>query len=335
MSPHHPTLASIQQAHARIASGLRSTPFELSRPLSARTGMSLFIKHDHLQVTGSFKERGARHALLCLNTRQRALGVIAASAGNHALGLAYHGRALGIPITVVMPRTAPRVKAGRCHALGARVLLHGDSFEEANAHALALSSAHGYTYVHPFDDPAVIAGQGTLALEMLQAVPDVDALILPVGGGGLLAGAAALLRSLRPALQLIGVEPAHAACFGRACAAGKSVQVPLLPTVADGLAVAQCGAHAFEIARARVDRMVKVTEDEIASAMLALNDAHGLMIEGAGATALAACLGGHLPELLAGKRVALAVTGRNVDPSVHARALLRARHLRPEPAVVA
>lgn len=296
--------------------------------------MSIVIKHDYLQVTGSFKERGARHALLCLNSRQRALGVIAASAGNHALGLAYHGRALGLPIVVVMPRTAPRVKAGRCHALGARVVLHGDSFEEANSHARALAALHGYTYVHPFDDPDVIAGQGTLVLEMLQALPDVDALILPVGGGGLLAGAAAVLRSVRPALRLIGVEPAHAACFGAAHDAGKSVKVPLQPTLADGLAVAQCGANAFAIARARVDRMVTVTEEEIASAMLALTDAHGLTIEGAGATALAACLGGHLPEL-AGKRVALAITGRNVDPSVHARTLLRARHTRIQPAVLA
>jgi threonine dehydratase len=295
--------------------------------------MSIVAKHDYQQATGSFKERGARNALLTLDPLHRARGVVAASAGNHALGLAWHGRELGIAVTVVMPRTAPRVKAGRCHALGARVILQGDTFEEASAHARALEASEGLAFVHPFDDPAVIAGQGTLALEVLAAAPQVDAFVVPVGGGGLLAGIATVVKSLRPDALVIGVEPAHAAGFNAATQAGRPVNVPLLPTLADGLAVARAGANTFAAAHPLVDRFVTVSEDEIAYAMLVLADAHDVTIEGAGATALAACLSGRVPEL-AGRLVALPLTGRNIDPSTHARALRRARAWREDEAAL-
>lgn len=333
MNSSQVTFESVREAHARLAGGLRPTPCAVSAPLSALAGMGIVVKHDYQQATGSFKERGARHALLTLAPERRARGVVAASAGNHALGLAWHGRELGIAVTVVMPRTAPRVKAGRCHALGARVILHGDTFEQATAHARALEAGEGLTFVHPFDDPAVIAGQGTLALEVLEAVPTVDAFVVPVGGGGLLAGVAAVVKALRPDALVIGVEPAHAAGFNAAAQAGRPVDVPLLPTLADGLAVARAGTNTFAVAGGRVDRFVTVSEDEIAGALLAVSEAHDVALEGAGATALAACLSGRLPEL-AGRLVAVPFTGRNIDPSTHARALRRARAAREEDAML-
>jgi len=327
------SLDDVLQAQTRLAGGVRVTPCALSARLSELAGMRIIAKHDYLQATGSFKERGARHALLCLTNVQRARGVIAASAGNHALGLAFHGRELGVPVTVVMPRNAPRVKAGRCHTLGARVVLHGDTYDEASVHARALASNHGLAYVHPFDDLAVIAGQGTLALEALFAEPDVDAVVVPVGGGGLLAGVAAVFKALRPDVRVIGVEPAHAAGLAAARNAGRPVRTATLPTLADGLAVAQTGAHTFAHAQAFVDDVVTVSEDDLALALLAAHEAHGVTLEGAGATALAACLAGRLPGLV-GKRVLVALTGANIDPANHARALRRARVLRGEMAAV-
>jgi threonine dehydratase len=291
--------------------------------------MEIIVKHDYLQATGSFKERGARNALACLTPAQRLRGVVAASAGNHALGLAWHGRELGVPVTVVMPRNAPRVKAGRCHTLGARVVLQGNTYDEASAYALALADDQGLAYVHPFDDLAVIAGQGTLALEALLAEPDVDAFVVPVGGGGLLAGVATVVKALRPHVQVIGVEPAHAAGLTAARHAGRPVRTTTLPTFADGLAVAQTGAHTFAHAQARADDVVTVSEDDLALALLAAHESHGLVLEGAGVAGLAACLAGRLPAL-AGKRVLVALTGANIDPANHARALTRARVLREE-----
>jgi threonine dehydratase len=318
---------SVRQAHARIAGGLRPTPCAVSAPLSVQAGMTIIAKHDYLQATGSFKERGARNALLMLDDRQRARGVVAASAGNHALGLAWHGRDLGVSVTVVMPRNAPRVKAGRCHVLGAQVVLQGDSFDEAERHARALSAERGLTYVHPFDDPAVIAGQGTIALELLYAEPEIDAVVVPVGGGGLLAGVAAVVKTLRPGALVIGVEPAHAASLAAALQAGRVVSVPTLPTVADGLAVKRTGERTLAAAQRWVDRVVTVSEDEVATAMLALLEGEGVVLEGAGAAGLAACLAGRLPEL-AGRKVGVLLTGGNVDASTHARALRRGREAR-------
>ena len=201
------TFADIQEARARIAGAVYVSPCPESIPLSEITGMRLFCKLENLQRTGSFKERGARNALLLLDPVAAQRGVIAASAGNHALGLAYHGRLLSIPVTVVMPRFAPLVKFNTCRRLGANVVLHGASFLEAKDHARALAAEQGLTYIHGYDDPAIIAGQGTMGLEILEQVPDVDAIVIPVGGAGLLAGIALAVKTLRPQVRIIGVEP--------------------------------------------------------------------------------------------------------------------------------
>jgi threonine dehydratase len=318
------TLDTVRQAHARIAGGLRATPSAVSRPLSDLAGMGIILKHDYQQFTGSFKERGARNALLSLTPQQRARGVVAASAGNHALGLAFHGAQLGVCVTVVMPRTAPHVKADRCRELGAHVVSHGSNYDESATFAVQLAEKSGATYVHPFDDFSVIAGQGTLALEALFAFPDADAFVVPVGGGGLLAGTATVVKALRPDALVIGVEPAHAPGLAVALGAGKPVRVPTSSSLADGLAVAQTGEKTFAIARQLVDRVVTITEDELAIAVLRLHETENAVVEGSGAAGLAACLAGKLPEL-AGKRVVVPLTGRNIDPVVHARALSRAR----------
>lgn len=323
------TLDTVRQAHARIADGLRVTPCSYSLSLSEISGMSIYCKRDYEQATGSFKERGARNALLSLNPEQRARGVVAASAGNHALGLARHGELLGIAVTVVMPKGAPAVKAERCRELGARVILHGDGFAQAAEHAHELEDAEGLTFVHPFENDAVIAGQGTLALEVLEQVPDFEALVVPVGGGGLLAGILAVVKTLRPEVEVIGVEPTHAPGLFAALKAGHPVFVPVVHTLADGLAVSRVGERVFGLVHGHVDRVVTVTEDELALAMLEYHEREHAVIEGAGAAALAACLSGKLPHL-SGKRVVVALCGRNIDPAVHARALWRARGLRGE-----
>jgi threonine dehydratase len=324
MNPEALTLDTVRQAHARIAGGLRPTPSAASTPLSELAGMGIILKHDYQQATGSFKERGARNALLSLTPEHRVRGVVAASAGNHALGLAYHGAQLGVDVTVVMPLNAPLVKASRCRELGARVVQHGITYDESAEFALRLAGEIRATYVHPFDDLSVIAGQATLALEALYAFPDADAFVVPVGGGGLLAGVATVVKSLRPDALVIGVEPAHAPSLAVSLGAGRPVRVPVSASLADGLTVAQTGETTFALAKRYVDRVVTVTEDELAVAVLRLHEIEHTVVEGAGAAGLAACLSGKLPEL-AGKRVVVPLTGRNIDPVVHARALGRAR----------
>ena len=322
MSTQLLTLESVQQARRRLAVGLRLTPCAYSAPLSELAGMSIFCKRDFEQFTGSFKERGARHALLCLTDEQRRAGVVAASAGNHALGLARHGSLLGVNVTVVMPLAAPLVKVNRCRSLGARVVLHGNNFEQASRHAHELAVSDRLTFVHPFDDPVVMAGQGTLALEVLEQLPEFDAVVVPVGGGGLLAGVATVVKALRPEVEVIAVEPAHAASFTVSFDAGQPTRVPVATTFADGLAVACVGENAFRAAAKFVDRAITVTEDEIAVALLELAERENLSVEGAGATALAACLSGKLAHLK-GKRVVIPLCGRNIDPDTQQHAFWR------------
>jgi threonine dehydratase len=314
------SLADIQAAQSRISGAIVRTPCMESAALSELTGARIFCKQEQLQRTGSFKERGARNALVQLPAGQSRQGVIAASAGNHALGLAWHGGQLGIPVTVVMPRFAPLIKVTRCRQFGATVVLHGDSLEDARVEADQLAEQRGLTYVHPFENPQVIAGQGTLALEILEQVPDAEAVLIPVGGGGLLAGMSLVLAALKPGLKIIGVEPENAACFSRALAEGGPV--PMAYTIADGLAVAKAGDLALEIARPRLEKVIQVGEEKIALAMLRLAELEKCIIEGAGAAGLAALMGGGLPEL-AGKRVVLALTGGNIDPLAHSRVIER------------
>jgi threonine dehydratase len=315
-------LSEIVAARSRLNGYIVRTPCAESAALSELTGARIFCKSEQLQRTGSFKERGARNALAQLPPEQARTGVIAASAGNHALGLAWHGRLLNVPVTVVMPRFAPLVKVTRCRKFGATVVLHGDTFDEARAEAIRLAQERRLAFVHSFDDPNVIAGQGTLAFEILEQVPDADAVLVPVGGGGLLAGMAIVLQALKPDLQIIGIEPANAACFAAGLAASAPVRVATRFTIADGLAVAEAGRQALAIVQSLAHRMVKVDEEALALAILRLAEVERCVIEGAGAAGLAALLSNKLPEL-AGRNVVLLLTGGNIDPLAHSRVIER------------
>jgi threonine dehydratase len=316
------TLEDIEAARQRIEGAIYYSPCQSSIPLSELTGMQIFCKLDNLQRTGSFKERGARNALAQLPKEQQERGVIAASAGNHAQALAYQGKLLGIPATVVMPKYAPLIKIGNCQKLGATVILHGKDFSEAKAHAHEIAAERGLAYIDGYDDPAIIAGQGTMGLEIVEQVPDLDAVVIPVGGGGLLAGVALAVKSLKPEAKIIVVEAEHVASFSAAMQAGKPVPIETKPTLADGLAIAQVGKNAFATAAPLVDRTVTVTEEQIAVAILRIVELEKGVVEGAAATPLAACLSGQLSEL-AGKRVVLLLCGGNIDPNVLSRVVER------------
>ncbi len=316
------TLEDIQAAARRIAGQVVETPCPASIPLSEITGMQIHCKLEYLQRTGSFKERGARNALVLLSPQQQRRGVIAASAGNHALGLAYHAQLLGIPATVVMPRFAPLTKVVNCRRLGAKVLLEGASLAEARACADQIAAAEGCTYINGYDDPAIIAGQGTVGLEIASQVPDAAAVIVPVGGGGLIAGVALALKAIKPNLKIIGVEPERAATFAAALQAGRPVPIELRPTLADGLSVPQAGRNAFRLARELVDRWVLVSEKDLARSVLRLMELEKAVVEGAGAAPLAACLSGQLPELT-GQKVVLPLSGGNIDLTALDRIIAR------------
>jgi len=306
------TFQEIEAAAQRIAGHTVLSPCPASIPLSEATGMQVFCKLEYLQRTGSFKERGARNALMLLSPEQQKRGVIAASAGNHALGVSYHAQLLGIPATVVMPRFAPLTKVVNCRRLGANVILSGTNIAEARERADKLAAEHGLTYINGFDDPAIIAGQGTVGLEIATQVPDVDAVIVPIGGAGLIAGMSLALKSIRPEVKVIGVEPKHAASFTAALAAGQPVLIESQPTLADGLSVPKVGTNAFALARDLVERTLLVSEQDIARAILRLMELEKAVVEGAGAAPLAACLAGLVPELK-GKKVVLPLCGGNID----------------------
>lgn len=315
-------LADVQAAAERIRGAVLRTPCPPSIALSEITGSEIFCKLDYLQRTGSFKERGARNALLLLADEQRKRGVIAASAGNHASALSFHGKLLNVPVTVVMPRFAPLMKVRNCERMGARVLLHGDDIGAARDRAMDLVRAEQLTYINGFDDPAIIAGQGTMALEILEQVPACDAIIVPVGGAGLLAGIALAAKALRPSIQIVAVQAERASSFGASTRAGEPVRVDVQPTLADGLAVPRVGDNAFTIARSRVDKLVSVNEHQIALAALRLVELEKAVVEGAGATPLAACLSGLVPELR-GKKVVLPLCGGNIDTNMLGRVIER------------
>jgi len=314
------TLADVEAARERIAGGVYLSPCVPSIPLSNLTGADIWCKLDYLQRTGSFKERGARNALLLLTSEQRKRGVIAASAGNHAQGIAYHGRLLGIPVTVVMPKFAALVKVTNCRQFGAKVILHGADLTEARAHAGELAEREGLTFIHPFDNANVIAGQGTIALEILEQTPDPEAIVVPVGGGGLIAGIGTVVKTKAPKVELVGVEPQAAACLTRALDLGGPETVPLGSTLADGLAVARVGNTPFEILRRVVDRVVTVDEASIALAILRLAELEKSVVEGAGAAPLAAFIAGRL-DTLRGKRVVLVLAGGNIDSTMLGRVI--------------
>jgi threonine dehydratase len=312
----------IEAARDRIAGAIYYSPCQHSIPLSEITGMETFCKLDNLQRTGSFKERGARNALAQLSPEQQKRGVIAASAGNHAQALAYQGKLLGIPATVVMPKFAPLIKVNNCQKLGATVVQYGKDFGEAKAHGHEIAKEKGLAYIDGYDDPAIIAGQGTMGLEIVEQVPDFDAVIIPVGGAGLLAGVSLAIKTLRPKTKIVAVEAENVASFSAALEAGKPTKIAMHPTLADGLAIPQVGSNAFEIAKPLVDLTITVTEEQIALAILRLVELEKSVVEGAAATPLAACMSGQLKEL-AGKRVVLLLCGGNIDPNVLSRVIER------------
>ena len=309
------TVADIEAARERIRGGIYESPCVESIPLSKLTGAHVFCKLDYLQRTGSFKERGARNALLQLPDEARRRGVIAASAGNHAQGVAYHGSLLGVPVTVVMPRFAPLIKVTNCRNLGAEVILHGEDLTEARAKALELASERGLVFISPYDTAHIVAGQGTMGLEILEQAPEVEAVVVPVGGAGLLGGIGLAVKARKPSVEVVGVEPENAPSLAAAFARHAPVLVAMSPTLADGLAVAQTGAITYPIARRVVDRLVTVDEASIALAILRLVELEKSVVEGAGAAPLAAFLAGKLDHLK-GKRVVLVLCGGNIDLTI-------------------
>lgn len=320
-----PTLAdwsaAISAAATRIRGAIYRTPCPYSLSLSRLCGAQVFCKFEHLQMTGSFKERGARNRLELMSASERLRGVIAASAGNHALGLAYHGQSLGIPVTVVMPTNAPLVKITNCRGFGAETILHGDSLDQARVRARELAAERGSTYVHGFDDPAIIAGQGTVGLEILQDVPDVDVVVVPVGGGGLIAGIGAAIKAVRPQVRIVGVESERAPTLRESLKRATVTSIASRPTLADGLAVSQVGEACFALAREVVDDVVLVSESEIASSVLRLLELEKTVVEGSAAVTLAALTGKRVD--VAGKRVVLVLSGGNIDVTVLARIIER------------
>jgi threonine dehydratase len=305
------TLSDITAARERIADAIYRSPCPYSLTLSRLCGCEVYCKLDHLQMTGSFKERGARNKLLLLADSEKRAGVVAASAGNHALALAYHGRELSIPVTVFMPKWAPLVKVANCRSFGAAVSFAGESYDDARKAALAFADEKKVPYIPGFDDAAIIAGAGTLGLEILEDVPDVDVVIVPVGGGGLIAGVGAAIKALRPQVKVIGVEPANAPTLHGSLAAGRVTRIETRPTLADGLAVAEVGKLCFEIAREVMDQLLLVDEAQIARSVLRLLELEKTVVEGAGAVPLAAAMDPAVD--LANKKVVLLLTGGNID----------------------
>ncbi|MDF1483920.1 threonine ammonia-lyase [Ramlibacter sp. H39-3-26] len=304
------SIQDIYAAAARLQGQVLDTPCVESRTLSQITGAQIFLKFENLQFTASFKERGACNKLAQLTAEQRARGVVAMSAGNHAQGVAYHAQRLGLHAVIVMPRFTPGVKVARTRGFGAEVVLHGDTLEEARTHAYALAEERHLTFVHPYDDEAIVAGQGTVGLEMLQAVPDLDALVIAVGGGGLIAGIATAAKALRPGIEIVGVQTARFpamvnAIHGTAHPQGTS-------TIAEGIAVGTPGQITREIVAQRVDDLVLVDEGDIEQAIVMLLEIEKTLVEGAGAAGLAALLKN--PGRFRGKKVGLVLCGGNIDP---------------------
>jgi len=303
-------LADIQQAAARVRGQVLETPCVESRTLSELTGAQVFLKFENLQFTASFKERGACNKLVQLTADERARGVIAMSAGNHAQGVAYHAQRLGIPATIVMPSFTPGVKVARTRGFGAQVILHGATLEAAYTHAKTLADEKNLVFVHPYNDAAIMAGQGTAALEMLAQQPELDALVVPVGGGGLIAGMATAAKAIKPGITVVGVQTRRFPAMVNLMQGTQLEQG--VSTIAEGIAVGAPGALCVEAIRRNVDDFLLVDEGDIEQAIVLLLEIEKTLVEGAGAAALAALL--RHPERLAGKKVGMVLSGGNIDP---------------------
>jgi threonine dehydratase len=306
------TIDTIRDAQARLAGHVENTPCLHSRTLSEITGAEVYLKFENLQFTASFKERGALNKLSTLTPEQKARGVIAVSAGNHAQGVAYHAQRLGIPAVIVMPRFSPMVKIERTRGFGAEVVLSGDTFDDSKAEAARLAADRSLTMVHPYDDVDVIAGQGTIALEMLAQQPEIDCLCVAVGGGGLISGVATAARALKPAIEVIGVQTDQ---FPSMYSAFKGVQMPSAnATLAEGIAVKQPGVLTLEIVKRLVTDVLLVSEGDIEQAIVMLLEIEKTVVEGAGGAGLAAML--RHPARFTGRKVGLILCGGNIDPMV-------------------
>ena len=313
------SIDDIRTAHARIRADIVRTPTLVSRTLSQLTGASVYLKFENLQFTAAYKERGALNTLLQLSPEARAKGVIAASAGNHAQGLAYHASRLGIPSTIVMPTTTPTVKVVQTEGHGANVVLEGDTFDAAYAHARVLEAERGYTFVHPFDDPRVIAGQGTVAIEMLEDVPAIDTFVTPIGGGGLISGMATVARAADHPIEVVGVE---AELFPSMYNRINGTSMPCAgDTLAEGIAVKEPGGITSAMVAELVDDILLVSERALEEAVSLLLQIEKTVVEGAGAAGLAAVLAN--PERFRGKTVGIVLCGGNIDPRLLAYVLLR------------
>ena len=313
------SIQDIRDAATRIDGKVERTPCLYSHTLSSIVGAKVYLKFENLQFTASFKERGACNKLSQLTAEQRARGVIAMSAGNHAQGVAYHAQQMDMRAVIVMPRFTPGVKVERTRSFGAEVVLHGDTLEEARVHAYALADQQGLEFVHPYDDEAIAAGQGTLALEMLADQPDLDMLLVAVGGGGLIAGMATAAKAVKPAIQVVGVQTAR---FPSMVNAIKHTDYPVgVSTMAEGIAVATPGTITRAIVADKVDDLVLVEEGDIEQAVLMLLEIEKTLVEGAGSVGLAALL--RYPDQFKGKKVGLVLSGGNIDPLLLASIIQR------------
>jgi len=315
------TLSDVQAARQRIGDAICVSPCSRSHAISELTGNDVWLKLENLQRTGSYKERGALNKILTLTAEERERGLVAASAGNHAQAVSFHATQRGLSAEICMPMATPLNKVMATRRFGGEVVLVGANYDEACDEARRRSAEIGRTFIHPFDDPAVIAGQGTLGLELLTQVPDIEVLVTAIGGGGMISGVACAMKELKPSLKVIGVQTSRLPSMKAAVANGSPITLPVASTLADGIAVRRAGDYTCEIVKKYVDDIVTVDEDEIASAILLLLEREKTLAEGAGAAPLAALMHGKLP--MKGKKLAMVISGGNLDVSILSRIIER------------
>jgi threonine dehydratase len=315
------TLSAVREAYKRIRGAIYFSPCPFSPNVTETSGQPVYLKLENLQRTGAFKERGALNKILTLSEQEKKRGVIAASAGNHAQGVAFHAKNNGISAKIVMPVMTPLVKINATKNFGAHVVLHGDGYDEACEEALRLADKEQLTFIHPFDDPAVIAGQGTIGLELLEQLPDLEAVVVPIGGGGLISGIACALKETNPAIRVVGVQAARMPSMLEALKVHKTTTIDINPTIADGIAVRRAGERTLKLIEKYVDEVVAVEEEEIASGILTLLEREKTLAEGAGAAAVAALL--HRKTKIKNKKTVALVCGGNIDVTLLSRIIER------------
>jgi len=320
------SLTDIQNARRRIQGTVHLTPCVRAQNLSHMAGCEVYLKLENQQITGSFKDRGSLNKILTLGEAEKAAGVITASAGNHAQGVAHAARVNGIKAVIVMPEVTSLAKIRGTQELGAEIVLRGASYDEAYQEAMALQRARGYTFIHAFDDPTVIAGQGTIGLELLEQVPELDVVVVPVGGGGLISGIATAVKERRPDVRVVGVEAQRVPGMKTSVAAGRVTPVLSAKTLADGISVATVGEHTLPIVSRYVSELVSVGEEAIANAIMLLLEREKTLVEGAGAVGCAALCGGLIPNT-EGRKVVIVISGGNIDMTALARILERGLEL--------